>query len=108
MKTNTVSLCLGENIEFLYIRDHTFSIACIGLYEGSMLENHEIVQYAITKLYLVRKLPLSTKSYNIKDFFCSETVLNKSYNCQKGVKWMADGKITICPRHIYDGASITL
>lgn len=75
-----------------------------------MLENHETVQYAITKLFLVRKLTLSTKSYNIKDlFFCSESVLNKSYNCQKGVRWMADGeKVTICPSHIYDGASITL
>lgn len=57
-----------------------------------MLENHETVQYAITKLYLVRKLTLSTKSYNIKDFFCSETVLNKSYNCLKGARWMADGE----------------
>lgn len=99
MKTNTVSLYLGENIEFLYIREHTFSIACIGLYERSMLENHETVQYAITKLYLVRKLTLSTKSYNIKDFFvCSETVLNKGYNCQKGVRWMADGENHYMPQ----------
>lgn len=64
-----------------------------------MLENHETVQYAITKLYLVRKLTLSTKSYNIKDlFFCSESVLNKSYNCQKGVRWMADGKNHYMPQ----------
>lgn len=54
-----------------------------------MLENHDIVQYAITKLYLSNTMKID-KSILLKFFFLSKTELNTSYNCQKAVRWMAD------------------